>query len=426
METTHDYRSASEPGTSLMPPWGWIFSVVWGIAAGVLWFPRAVGDDWASLWIGGRLVAEGNWEEAYAVSPTDFAYPGSAVWDQIVAEHTSAPFTHPFVHNPGVGVVMSLVSRALSFEASLLAITVLCAFAVPLLAAAAYTFWTSAKLRLSVLIAATVFIWLTVPLVISRVVGQTTPIIIASCVAAMALASTRPRVAGLLLAAAAFVKLTPVVLVAGMLALPATRRAGAWAAGVLSALFAAQLVFLPTQFALWAATLASFSDAHLSAPMNATIGSILYAGERTTEGVVVVRDGSALPTVLTTVVVVGGVLALFAWTWRRAGAFPGKVFLTLCLLGPMVVSQILWLHYSVALVLPIAGMLAFGIRSRAWPWLVFAAAVSLLLLIRIDFTTNAAPSPVTVLHFVLWIAVVAATAVLRVPRHLDYGLERLP
>lgn len=418
-------RPPEADAAPLMTPAGWILSAVWAVAAGLAWFPRVVGDDWTSLWVGGRLIARGDWREAYAVSPLDFAYPDSPVWDAIVAEQTSAPFGHPFVHSPGVGVAMSLVSRVLSFDASLLAITAGSAFAVPLLIAASYRFWTQCTLVLPVLSIGTVFVWLTVPLVIARVVGQTTPLIIACCVAAMAVAAQRPRVAGVLLAVAACIKLTPVVLAVGMLAVPSTRRAGAWAAVLVAVYSAVQLIFLPEQVALWAATLGSFSDAHLVAPMNATVGSILYAGERTTEGVAVVRGGSLVPATATALFV-AAVVALFVWTWRRSGRFPAKVFLALCLLGPMAVSQILWLHYSEALVLPLIGILAYAVRRSAWKPAAFALGALALLLVRIDFTTTAAPSPVTVLHVVLWAAVLAATALLRIPAEVDYRLARTP
>lgn len=92
----------------------------------------------------------------------------------------------------------------------------------------------------------------------------------------------------------------------------------------------------------------------------------------------------------------------------------------------MAVSQILWLHYSVALVLPLIGILAYAVRRSAWKPAAFALGALALLLVRIDFTTTAAPSPVTVLHVVLWAAVLAATALLRVPAEVDYRLARTP
>lgn len=403
----------------LLTPAGWLLSALWAVVAGILWFPRVVGDDWASLWIGGRLIARGEWEQAYAVSPTDFAHHGSAVWDAIVAEQTSAPFAHPFVHNPGVGVVMSVVSQALSFDSSLLLITIASAFAVPILIAAAYHYWAVETITLPVLAASTLFVWMTVPLVIARVVGQTTPAIIASCVVAMALAQRRPWLAGVLLAVAACIKVTPVVLIAGMLVLPATRRAGLRGAGLLAALISVQVIALPDQFRLWAETLGSVRSAFLVAPMNATLGSVIYADRRAGEGVAVVRDVSQVLPLAGTVIFVGVVLAIFAVRWYGARAFPGRVFLALCLLGPMAVSQVLWLHYSVALVLPLVGMIVAGVRRRSWLWLVCGAVGSALLLIRIDFTTTAAPSPVTVVHLVLWAAVVCLTALLPVNNGTD-------
>lgn len=418
------HRTPTLPPAPLLTPAGWLITAVWSILAGLFWFPRAAGDDWASLWIGGRLIARGDWEQAYAVTPNDFAHHGSPVWDAIVAEETSAPFAHPFVHNPGVGVAMSGISRVLSFDTSLLLITIASAFAIPVLVAAAYHFWTRATLSLPVLAAASFFVWMTVPVVISRVVGQTTPMIIAACVVAMAVATHRPWLAGVLLAAAACIKITPVVLIAGMIVLPATRRAGVRAAALLVVLIAAQLVSMPEQFRLWAQTLGGVRSAFLVAPMNATLGSVIYADYRTEEGVAIVRDVSRVLPVAGTLLLVVVVVALFAIRWLRTGVFPGRVFLALCLLGPMAVSQVLWLHYSIALVLPLVGMLVAGTRARSGWWLICGAVGMLLLLIRIDFTTTAAPSPVTVLHLVLWAAVLCLTALLPVSHPIELALTR--
>ena len=416
------HRTPTLSPAPLLTPAGWLLSAAWSILAGLFWFPRAAGDDWASLWIGGRLIARGEWEQAYAVTPNDFAHHGSPVWDAIVAEETSAPFAHPFVHNPGVGVVMSVISRVLSFDTSLLLITTASAFAIPVLVAAAHHFWTRTTISLPVLAATSFFVWMTVPVVISRVVGQTTPMIIAACVVAMAVATHRPWLAGVLLAVAACIKITPVVLIAGLILLPATRRAGLRSGALLAVLIITQLVAMPEQFRLWAQTLGNVRSAFLVAPMNATLGSIIYADYRTDEGVAIVRDVSGVLPLAATVLFVVVVVALFVTRWLRTGVFPGRVFIALCLLGPMAVSQVLWLHYSVALVLPLIGMLLAGVRTRSWWWLVCGALGMLLLLIRIDFTTTAAPSPVTVLHLVLWAVVLCLTALLPVAQPIELGL----
>lgn len=98
-----------------MPRWGWPFALFTGFFTALVVAPQASGDDWSSLWIGGILAGRGQWDAAYSIHPTDFSLTGSALWEQLRVAETTADLAHPFVHNPGIAVFMSLVTSVTTF-----------------------------------------------------------------------------------------------------------------------------------------------------------------------------------------------------------------------------------------------------------------------------------------------------------------------
>lgn len=396
--------------TNLLPIAGWLLVLASALYAAIKITPTAHGDDWSSLYIGGILAGQGNWQEAYAVDPRDFSLTGSPLWEQIRQERTTVNFAHPFVHNPGVAMFMAVFSNIFNFTQSMYILTFISGACAPLIPAAAYKFWTSKTIPWLYLIPTTFMVWITEPFNMSLELGQTTPLILTSCMLALALAKDNPVAASLMLSLATFVKLTPIIVIIGLFLLPSTRRVGTYTALMASAWFSSLVVVLHEPIGIWIASLKEHGSAFLVSPINAAISSAIYAPMRTDEGVAIVTDVSSSPVTLAMGIVIGITGIVFLRTWHKSYTFPEESFLMLCLLGPMCVASILWIHYSVMLIFPLVGLFVWGFERKNWVFMFAAFAGSIMLIVPFDFTHPATWNPVMLMHLGLWIAVVVIVA----------------
>lgn len=414
-------QTTAPSDNALLPIAGWLIVVISAVFAVLKVAPGVHGDDWSSLYIGGMLAGQGNWTEAYSVHPDDFSRTGSMVWEQFRKEHTTVNFAHPFVHNPGVALFMAGLSSLLTFTQSIQLLTFVSGACAVMIPAAAYKFWTSKTIPVLYLIPLTVFVWITEPFNMSLQLGQTTPLILTACMIALAVSKDKPLVAAVLLSLATFVKLTPVVLIAGLALIPTTRKAGMYAAGLTFAWFAPLIALFHEPFTIWISSLKRHGTAFLVSPINASIGSVIYAPLRENEGVAIVDNVPSFPVTLAMGIVVAVAGGVFLNRWRKGREFPVESFLALCLLGPMCVAGILWIHYSVALVFPLVGLFIWGFGRKDWILVAVSVVGSVVLVVPFDFGYVAAWNPVTLAHLGLWIIVVVAVASLGCAERDNFG-----
>ena len=391
-----------------MPQWGWPFCIFTGLFTALVVAPQASGDDWSSLWIGGILAGRGQWDDAYSIHPTDFSLTGSALWDQLRVAETTSNVAHPFVHNPGIAIFMSLVTSVTTFKVSLYLLSFLSGACVPLMVALSYRFWVEKTIDLYFLVPLSLVLWASEAMRSALDLGQTSPLIFTACLAALALARRRPVLAACLLAVAAFVKLTPLLVIAGFLLAPSYRRTGAYAAVASFGLFGASFLALWGANTEWFRTLSAFSSKQLVSTMNCSLGSLLHAPKK---GEAVVSAVDTLPgyNVLVAAVVVI-MIGVFAWTCARLERIPEKPLVVLSLLGPMLVAKILWTHYTLALVLPIVGILVAGLVMGERLHVLFSIFGGFVLLAPHHFSFADMYNASAIANYVLWFFTVLIVA----------------
>lgn len=350
----------------------WLWALVVGIASAVRVHFSAQPDDWASLWIAARMVTDGKTEHLYALDPNDFASFSGDVWPAYAAEISElAPYAHPFVHNPLVAYLLTPLTL-LSFEQSVLLLAACNGVAVVAFAAACLKLWGS--FDATKLVAASLVIWLSLPLQLSLWIGQTTPIIIALTVVGLAL--RRPWLAGFLLSCAVLVKLTPVILIPVMLLW--RRRAALWAAGWTVAWAIASVVLVPwVTLRDWFTTLRWLGSKTLVAPVNQSVDSIVaqWSEPGKAEMLVEVRDvGEAMVWKLLICAVIAVVFAWAMWSSRQ-WRYHMAVTVVACTVTAM--ASIVWSHYTMLAFLPLIGA---GVVTRH-QWVRIAAMLSVVLLL---------------------------------------------
>lgn len=364
------YRAATPQGTSrqainrtvlrergIVDLAGHILGLVVGVLTALVAAGSQQPDDWSSLWIAGQLVADDEEDHLYSIHPSDFALTDDPVWAEKIATESTSAWPHPFVHAPFVAQFMSLVVKVMSFDFSVYLLNVLSGWALIVTIAAAWYLWTSTRVPWVPLVLASALGWCTAAFQSSIYLGQTSPLIFAGVAYALAAACRYPLRAGIILGVVSAVKLTPALLIAVALAFPSRRKAG-WVALFTGIVLAAISLFVggASLFSDWLETIRLIGDTVQVAPVNISYASIVSAGlVEDSAAIVPIVDDPPIHAIWIPRAVAGllCVLVIFAaWRSNKAWAIVTVGMLTI-MTGA---GGILWEHYLLVAVLPLAGI----------------------------------------------------------------------
>ncbi|WP_419804474.1 glycosyltransferase family 87 protein [Terriglobus sp.] len=371
------------------------------VAAGLVYFNVVVGadgDDLASSYVGCRLIATGQQDHLYAHDPKNFAAIGpDDPWQHAADQGGFTAFLHPYVQTPLWGYALVPLCRHTMWNQFewIFAVLALLSFAALVFLVGRY--WAPALLRPIPLACVLVVLWFLSPFQYSMQLMQTHVFFVLAMVAAVMLADRdRPVTAGLLLAIAATVKITPGVLVVYWL-VRRQWKAAAYAAAWSAALWiATRLIAGPQLMATYSATIERISHTLLPAMNNQSLAAwwmdffihVKFDSFRTLP----------LPNALR--LVCSGLLVVTAaaggWIDRRrdssltaaeGGTIDGRrggasmaapVGALLAMVGATTFAPIEWTHYSIVLIVPlmVLAQMAWSLRAP-WLWGVMAGIVLL-------------------------------------------------
>jgi hypothetical protein len=171
----------------------------------------------------------------------------------------------------------------------------------------------------------------------------------------------RPRPTGLAVAAGTLVKLQPGLLFGWMIA---TRRWRTLAVGLVAVAIAVAVTTVVAGVAVWSDYLALLGRINrpITTPQNLTIGAIAYRAGASLDAATTIQWAS-----------VAAAMAATVFTWVRRGA--ATAFLV-GVVASQLLSPVLWSHYAMLLLLPVALLL----QRRQW----WAAAIPLVTWLPFD------------------------------------------
>lgn len=345
------------------------FAIMVGWLQAVFTHGKLLPDDWASLWVAGELHADGLDSELYRRDPDDFAFAVGQAWSSYSEDLDYILMAHPFVHNPLIAHWMSGWTHLQSFEDSVYTLTFLSGIAAVVLIASAYFVWFRQQISFPLLVGATMLLLIN-PMYQNGIwLGQTSALIYGLVFLSLALART-PRwwqavIAGVLLAFAGFIKLTPLLLIPVLLFFRDSRKSGivATATTALFAIWSCLVVDFSVQQTWWK-NLQDLNDAVLLSVNNQSMPAWILEGERTETNIVDVLhdpDTWATLTPLLIALVLGLLFAAYAWIDRtNAFAVIAVGGFTLATLF----GRIVWTHYYIVLVGLVFGILALGAHRK--------------------------------------------------------------
>lgn len=303
------------------------------------------------------------------------------MWDHHVQIGNYSPHPHPFVQAPLVAEVLAPLTRIMSFDVSLALLTVASGWALAVIVAAAWHLWAHATVPTGVLVVVAAVAWSSVPFQEAVQLGQTTVVVTAAVAYGVSAARTAPTVAGPILAVAAAVKLTPVLLIVLLLLFRRTRLAGWRALGTTAILTAISLLLAGWQTHVgWVTRLREISGGAIVAPASESIPSIALLGRwherREEDGVVVltVPDPPTWIALLTAAVASALIGLVLTAAWRRR-EYSYELLTVGLFTAVTLTSGLVWTHYLIIVLLPAAGALLAG-RARK----ITAPAIAIALL----------------------------------------------
>ena len=360
------------------------------VAAGTARFWNADSQDLASSYVGCRLIAEGHSEALFNYDPDNFAGIGpGTIWQRVAAQGGFHGYIHPYVQTPLWGYALQPLCMQTSFPAfsRVFLLLILLSFAVTIWLIARY--WAPSLLHPWAIGLILLCFWFSQPFQYAMFLMQTHALFFFLTVASLILAERkRPIAAGLLLACAAAVKVTPGVLLIYWLL---TRR---WRALVSTVLCSGLLMLLTLTAVGPHLVKAYFADLHrISGVLLVSLNNQSFAawlmGRFHPEDDLFDVDIFPLPTAvrLASTALLIGFTAAGGWIDRRRRTLDGSLAPARVPIGAMMAlvavtlfAPIAWTHYSVILVAPVMILVEESRRLRSG-WI----AASTVLIVVLNF-----------------------------------------
>ncbi len=359
--------------------------VVAFVLLGAIWFSGGRGDDLSASYIGCRLIASGHGNRLFSHDPVDFAVVRDAAWNRAAEAASFTGMLHPYVQTPLWALLLRPACMNMNFRHFCEGFLIL-----SLLALSGMVFLTARHWATSLQGAGWIALLLaalsaTQPFRYAMVLVQNQTLFLFGAVLALIWAGRgRPVAAGIVLALAAAVKITPGFLLIYWLIVGQSRlrlAAGAFLVAMAALAVLTLLAVGPTLTVDYVRELSRLSDVLLVAYNNQSLAA-WWAGRHAALSATRAWRMQALPEALKIVslslivaaTIAGGLLDRRGS--RREDDPPcGAV---LAILAATSFTPIAWSHYYIVLILPVMLLLDGGRKRHiAWPFLLSAILFAL-------------------------------------------------
>ena len=355
------------------------------VAAGLFYFlvyMEADGDDLSSSYVGCRLIAAGEQSHLYAHDPANFAAIGPDLpWQQAADAGGYLAFLHPYVQTPLWGYALLPVCRRTNwhqFEWIFGTLAMLCFAGLVYVVA---RWWTPTLLRPLPLLCVLGVLWFFTPFQYSMQLMQTHIFFVLAMVGAVMLADReRPVAAGLLLAFAATVKITPGVLVVYWLVRRQWRSALSAAVWAVALWMLTRLVAGPQLMATYSQTIARISHTLLPSMNNQSLASwwMDFFVHVKFDSFRPLPLPNALRLICTGLLVLTALMGGWIDRLRNRESVGAPLGALVTMVGATTFAPIEWTHYSIVLIVPLMVFAQLARPMRVpWLWGVMAAMVLL-------------------------------------------------
>ncbi len=372
LSNTHNWRSSRCLGLLAL---GLLIAFV---AVSWISWRNSPGDDLSSGYIAGHLIEAGNQAAVYSHDSERFHIVHNSAWQAAAEETGFKGFLHPYVQVPLWAAALRPLSTSMTFTAFNSLFVLLCALSI------AGMVWFSTKwLSPSVLaplptLGILLWLWFSHPFRYTMFLTQTHPLILLATLGALICAERQKAVlSGVLLACAAAIKLTPVLL---LLYWVITRRwhSIVWFLIAITGLLLTSLALTGTALHVaFLSELKRVSNVLLVSWNNESLAAFVMGYQYPPSEMMDFRI-LPLPAWLkfTGTCMALGTISLAGWL-RRRGAEEGAT-VSIALIGMTAFASIAWSHYYVVLLVPLAYLMKRATTKPAL-WIIITTLILMTL-----------------------------------------------
>jgi len=364
----------------------WLIALIFlsYIAISVIYYRSVPGDDLSSSYIACRLLIEGEVEHLYSFDPEYFHIIDDPVWIETARKTSFHGFLHPYVQTPLWAYVLQPLCKITNFQTFNLLFLIINFFSiVAIIWLVAHHWAPSFLVRPILLVGALLIFSLTTPASYTAYLNQTHPLFIFATMLAVFLSShKRDAWAGLVLAIATLVKITPALIAIHWLI--TGRRKSVYSFllwSLVLAILALLLLGEKTILAYWA-NLYRISDVLLISFNNQSFTAWLYGSSYNLSEIFNWRIYH-LPTIakLINLWAVGLIVLYIAIVYRTKHNNPNlleALSVSSLLIVSTIFTSIAWTHYYIILVVPLLILINIGLEIKNIWYVVIVCIIILL------------------------------------------------
>ncbi len=359
----------------------WII-VVFAIL-GTMSLSHGRGDDLSASYVGCRLLASGHGDRLFSHDPVDFSIVEDPVWRETAQAAGVRGILHPYVQTPLWVFALRPVCTTIAFKPFCSLFVFLSLLALGGMVLLAVRHWATSLRGAGWIVFVLAMLWCTQPFRYGVFLAQNHALFLFLAVLALVWAERgRSDAAGVVLALATIVKITPGFLVIYWLIVGRYRAAVAFGVSMI-VLEVLTVSAVGTGLTIdYVHELSRISNVLLVAYNNQSLAA-WWGGRHSTLPELLAWRIGVLPPALKLVSLSTAILATIiggALDCRRGATRPAEppVGAVLSMLAITMFTPIAWSHYYIVLVLPVVLFLDAGVKRRAaWPFLLSAAIFAL-------------------------------------------------
>lgn len=370
------------PGFSRSPQYLIVGSLIAFVVATWISWHNSPGDDLSSTYFACRLMATGNQKAIYAHDAERFHVVHDPAWQVAADEVGFKGFLHPYVQMPLFAASLRPLCMSMTFDTFNSLFVLFNAIAIAAMAWLATKWLAPSAVSPLPILGILLWLWFSLPFRYTMFLTQTHPVFLLATLGALVLAERHfASSAGVLLACAAIIKITPALLLLYW-AISGKWKSIAWFLLAATGLVLTSLALTGTELNFaFLSELKRISNVLLVSWNNESLAAFVMGYYYPSE----IMDWRMLPLPvwlrLTGICIALCTISLAGWL-RRLGAEEGAT-VSIALISMTVFAPIAWSHYYIILMVPLAYLTK---RAATIPavWII----ITVLVLMTLDSSKN--------------------------------------
>jgi len=338
---------------------------------------RSFGDDLSSTYVASRLLATGNQDVVYSHDPDYFHIVKDPIWRAVADDGGFKGFLHPYVQIPLWAAALQPLCMSITFNTFNNLFVLLIAISIAGMVWLSTRWLTSFGIAPLPILGLLLWLWFSHPFQYTMFLTQTHPLFLLATLGAVVMAERKKELfAGILLACAAIIKITPALFLIYW-AINRKWKAIFWFFVTVIGLVLASLAVTNIELNLtYLSELRRISNVLLVSWNNESLAALIMGYDYPSE----IMDWRMLP-LPTWLKIIGTCFALGTMVvagWMRRLEVEEGATISIAFVGMTAFIPIAWSHYFIVLLIPMAYLMGRAVKKPVL-WIVIIVLILLTL-----------------------------------------------